>query len=68
MNQTNFQANPYHLVEASPYPYLLSFTLLVTVLSGIMIFHGNSDGGVYYITWSIIYTYRIVFMVQRCNS
>jgi len=48
MNQTNFQANPYHLVEASPYPYLLSFTLLVTVLSGIMIFHGNSDGGLLY--------------------
>jgi cytochrome c oxidase subunit 3 len=44
MNHTYFQANPYHLVEASPYPLLVSFTLLVTTLSAVMTFHGYSNG------------------------
>src|ERR1700678_885482 len=39
------QANPYHLVEPSPYPLLTSFGLLTTTLSGVLYFHGYSNGG-----------------------
>lgn len=38
------QAHPFHLVEASPWPIAVSFSLLVTTLSGVMTFHGYSNG------------------------
>ena len=38
------QAHPYHLVEASPWPLAVSFSLLTTTLSGVMTFHGYSNG------------------------
>lgn len=38
------QAHPYHLVEPSPWPLLVAFALLTTTLSGVMSFHGYSNG------------------------
>ena len=38
------QAHPYHLVEPSPWPIMVSFALLTTTLSGVMTFHGYSNG------------------------
>jgi len=38
------QAHPFHLVEASPWPLAVSFSLLTTTLSGVMTFHGYSNG------------------------
>ena len=38
------QAHPYHLVEPSPWPIVVSFALLTTTLSGVMTFHGYSNG------------------------
>jgi cytochrome c oxidase subunit 3 len=38
------QANPFHLVEPSPWPIAVSFSLLTTTLSGVMTFHGYSNG------------------------
>jgi len=39
------QAHPYHLVEPSLFPLLTSMALLTTTLSGVMYFHGYSNGG-----------------------
>jgi len=38
------QAHPFHLVEASPWPIAVSFSLLVVTLSGVMTFQGYSNG------------------------
>lgn len=37
-------SHPYHLVEPSPWPLLVAFALLTTTLSGVMSFHGYSNG------------------------
>ncbi|KAG2216638.1 hypothetical protein INT45_007213 [Circinella minor] len=49
------QAHPFHLVEASPWPIAVSFSLLVTTLSGVMTFHGYSNG-LFLLTLGIIST------------
>lgn len=38
------QAHPFHLVEASPWPIAVSFSLLVTTLSAVLTFQGYSNG------------------------
>jgi cytochrome c oxidase subunit 3 len=40
----SIQAHPYHLVEPSPWPLLVSLALLTTTLSAVMTFHGYSNG------------------------
>jgi len=40
----SIQAHPYHLVEPSPWPLSVAFALLTTTLSGVMSFHGYSNG------------------------
>ena len=40
-----YQAFPYHLVEPSPWPILVSFSLLSLMLGAVMYFHGFSYGG-----------------------
>jgi len=49
------QAHPYHLVEPSPYPLLTAFALLTTTLSGVLYFHGYSNGS-FLLTLGIITT------------
>jgi len=44
MNRNFIQGHPYHLVEPSPYPLLVSLALLITTLSGVMTFHCYSNG------------------------
>jgi len=44
MNRNFIQAHAYHLVEPSPYPILASFALLTLTLSGVITFHGYSNG------------------------
>jgi len=38
------QTHPYHLVEPSPWPLLVSLALLTTTLSAVITFHGFSNG------------------------
>lgn len=54
MNRS-IQAHPFHLVEASPWPIAVSFSLLVTTLSGVMTFHGYSNG-LFLLTLGVIST------------
>jgi hypothetical protein len=39
-----FQAHPYHLVEASPWPLAASIALLTTTVSAVCFFHGFGHG------------------------
>jgi cytochrome c oxidase subunit 3 len=40
----SIHAHPYDLVEPSPWPLSVAFALLTTTLSGVMSFHGYSNG------------------------
>ena len=44
-NKIKFQYFPYHLVDPSPWPILLSFSLLNLAIAGVLYFHGFNYGG-----------------------
>lgn len=45
INRNQFQSFPYHLVEPSPWPILVSFSLLSLTLGAVMYMQGFSHGG-----------------------
>ena len=49
LEKGNYQAFPYHLVDPSPWPILVSFSLLSLMLGAAMYLHGFSYGG-YFLT------------------
>ena len=49
LKKGNYQAFPYHLVDPSPWPILVSFSLLSLMLGAVMYLHGFSHGG-YFLT------------------
>lgn len=45
INRSKFQSHPYHLVDPSPWPLLMSMSLLVLTISAVMYMHGFAYGG-----------------------
>ncbi|KAH7917287.1 cytochrome oxidase subunit 3 [Leucogyrophana mollusca] len=45
INRSDFQYFPFHLVTPSPWPILLSFSLLTMAIGAVMYMHGYSNGG-----------------------
>jgi cytochrome c oxidase subunit 3 len=45
LNKSSFQAFPYHIVDPSPWPILVSFSLLYSALNSVMYMHGFANGG-----------------------
>lgn len=45
INRNLIQNFPFHLVEISPWPLLVSFTLLTMAIGGVMYMHGYPYGG-----------------------
>lgn len=45
LKQIQYQNFPFHLVETSPWPILVSFSLLTLTLSAVMYMHGFANGG-----------------------
>ena len=45
INLSQFQSHPFHLVEPSPWPILVSFSLLSLTTGAIMYIHGYPNGG-----------------------
>lgn len=45
LNRKQFQYFGYHMVEQSPWPIFLSFSLLYLTLSAVLYMHGYSNGG-----------------------
>lgn len=45
MNRAKFQFFPYHLVTPSPWPLLISFSLLNAAIGAVLYFHGYANGG-----------------------
>jgi cytochrome c oxidase subunit 3 len=46
MNINKYQHFPFHLVDQSPWPILVSFSLLNMTIGAVMYMHGFSNGGV----------------------
>lgn len=44
-NRKSFQAFPFHLVTPSPWPILVSFSLLTLTIGAVMSMHGYANGG-----------------------
>ena len=45
LNKGQFQLHPYHMVDPSPWPLSLSFSLLIMAISDVMYMHGFPYGG-----------------------
>ena len=45
INIKNFQLFPFHLVDPSPWPILLSFSLLNFTIGAVLYMHGFNNGG-----------------------
>lgn len=45
INRNQIQNYPYHLVDLSPWPVLVSFSLLSLLLGAVMFLHGFNYGG-----------------------
>ena len=45
INRNFFQKQPFHLVSPSPWPLLVSFSLLTMAIGGVMYMHGYPYGG-----------------------
>jgi cytochrome c oxidase subunit 3 len=43
--RSNFQAFPFHLVDPSPWPILVAFSVFSMAIGAVMYFHGFSYGG-----------------------
>ncbi|BDI12868.1 cytochrome c oxidase subunit 3 (mitochondrion) [Phanerochaete sordida] len=56
----NLQFNPYHLVPQSPWPILVSFSLLAYTQSGVMFMHGYPYGGALLTLGFILTTFGMV--------
>jgi cytochrome c oxidase subunit 3 len=54
-NNNNLQTFPFHLVEPSPWPLLISFALLTLTVSAVLYFHGYENGG-YLLTLGFLLT------------
>lgn len=55
LDQSKLQYHPYHMVDPSPWPLSLSFSLLVTTISAVMYMHGFPYGG-YLLSLGLILT------------
>jgi cytochrome c oxidase subunit 3 len=45
LKRTSFQAFPFHMVQPSPWPLFLSFSLLFLTIGAVMYMHGYPHGG-----------------------
>ena len=45
LNIKNFQHFPFHLVDPSPWPIYLSFSLLSMAIGAVLYMHGFNNGG-----------------------
>ena len=60
LNRLILQFNPYHLVAQSPWPILVSFSLLSNTLSAVMYMHGYANSGILLILGFVLTTYGMI--------
>src|ERR1700759_48856 len=68
VNRGQFQAFPYHLVEPSPWPILVAFSLFSMAIGAVMYFHGFSNGGSLLTLGFVITTYGMILWFRDVIS
>ena len=64
LNLGKFQKFPYHLVDSSPWPILVSYALLALATGAVMTFHGIINSEVVLNLGFIITTYGIILWLR----
>jgi len=67
-NRGQFQAFPYHLVEPSPWPILVSFSVFTMAIGATMSFHGFANGGSVLALGFVITTYGSILWFRDVIS
>lgn len=62
--RTKFQKFPFHLVDPSPWPILLSFSLLNLTIGAVAYLHGISNGGYILTLGFILTTYGMILWLK----
>jgi cytochrome c oxidase subunit 3 len=62
-----FQHFPFHLVDPSPWPILLSFSLLNLTIGAVAYMHGFSYGGSILTLGFILTTYGMILWFRGCD-
>ena len=65
---SQFQAFPYHLVEPSPWPILVSFSIFSMAIGAVMYMHGFSHGGLLLNLGFIITVYGMILWFRDVIS
>ena len=60
IKNNKFQSHPYHLVETSPWPLLISWTLFFMAIGAVLYMHGYINGG-YLLTLGFVLTGAVMF-------
>ena len=68
INRNQFQNFPYHLVETSPWPILVSFSLLSLTLSAVMYMHGYPNGGILLLLGFVLTAYGMSVWFRDVNT
>src|SRR5208283_4568628 len=63
-----FQTFPYHLVEPSPWPILVSFSIFSMAIGAVMSMHGFTNGGLLLIIGFIITVYGMILWFRDIIS
>src|SRR6201987_115235 len=68
LKKSQFQAFPYHLVDPSPWPILVSFSIFSMVIGAVMYLHGFSQGGLLLNLGFIITVYGMILWFRDVIS
>jgi cytochrome c oxidase subunit 3 len=68
INRNKFQNFAFHLVTVSPWPILVSFSLLSLTLSAVMYMHGYPNGGVLLLLGLVLTVYGMAVWFRDVNT
>ena len=68
LNWTQFQFFPYHLLQPTPWPILLSFSLLSMAIGAVLYMHGYYNGGNLLTTGFLLTSFGMIFWFRDVIS
>ena len=68
LNRSNFQAHPFHLVDQSPWPFLISWTLFFMAVGAVLSMHGFLNGGLLLSIGFILTVFVMNFWLGDVNT
>ena len=68
INRNKFQNFAFHLVTVSPWPILVSFSLLSLTLSAVMYMHGYPNGGILLLLGLVLTVYGMGVWFRDVNT